>query len=335
MPESGISRREFLKVAGLAGFGVATGSLWPTRVSSAPEASSGASFSVVHFTDIHVQPQLNAERGFAQAIHAMNSHGADFALSGGDLVFDVLGANPDRNRRLWNMYVRRTKDFNMPVHQVAGNHDYFGLNNKNLTPEEPGYGKAAMLQALELESTYRSFDHKGWRFIVLDSIDPKPEGGWRPHLGGPQMEWLKDQLKSSDLPKVVALHVPVMTIRGQLVEPTNPNSAGVVMNDGKEIRELFEANNVKLVLQGHVHFCEHLQFRGVHYITSGAVSGSWWKGPHMGFPEGYGLVSFQGDSFTWEYKTYGWEAKTAALYTPEERELIARMYREREIFALV
>lgn len=335
MSESDISRREFLKVASLAGLAVATGSLWSQRVYSATESSGGSSFSVVHFTDIHVQPELNAERGFAQAIQAMNSHGADFALSGGDLVFDVLAANPDRCRRLWNMYVRRTKDFNMPVHQVAGNHDYFGLGNKKITPAEAGYGKAAMLEALELENTYRSFDHKGWRFIVLDSVNPNPDGGWRPLLDDQQKEWLKEQLQGSGLPKVVTLHVPVVTLRGQLTESTNPNAAGVVMNDGKEIRELFEANNVKLVLQGHVHFCEHLQFKGVHYITSGAVSGSWWKGPHMGFPEGYGLVTFQKDSFTWEYKTFGWEAKVASLYTAEERDLIARMYREREIFALV
>ncbi len=330
------SRRRFLGGALAGGVTLVAGSIWPVRTVSPATHRDGPRFRFIHFTDIHVQPELNAARGYAQAIHHMNQHRAEFALSGGDLVFDVLRASRDRCERLWKLYTSLSERLEIPLWNVMGNHDNFGLQNSAISPSEPGYGKQKYLDSLGLERSYYSFDHRGWHFIVLDSILPV-KGGWAARLDDEQMAWLKEDLKSKgDRPAVVALHVPVVTFFSQIVDgPEKGNPPGRAMADAKELRELFEAHNVKLVLQGHVHIRERFEYNGVTYITSGAVSGSWWNGPRFGHPEGYAVVEIEGDGFTWTYHTFGWVAKRQAKLNEDDRRVLQQLYSEREVFALV
>lgn len=330
-----IDRRAFLRSAAIGGAGIAAGSLWPRSVASGTKPAERA-FTIVHYTDVHVQPELNAARGFAQAIYNINHHRADFALSGGDLVFDVLKADRDRCDRLWKLYTSLSREFDMPVHETMGNHDNFALSNSAISSGEPGYGKQTFLERLGRERTYTSFDHRGWHFVILDSILPKP-GGWEARLGPEQMDWLKSDLAAKgNAPTVVSLHVPVITFYSQVVDgPYAANPSGRAMADAKDLRELFEGSNVKLVLQGHVHIREQFEYNGIRYITSGAVSGSWWNGPRYGHPEGYATVSFSGEDFTWTYHTYGWAVKQQAQMNEDDRRILRQMYAEREVFALV
>ena len=49
---------------------------------------------------------------------------------------------------------------------------------------------------------------------------------------------------------------------------------------------------------------------GITYINDGAVSGSWWKGPLEGVPEGFGVIDLRPDgTFDHRYETYGWTAQ--------------------------
>ncbi len=329
-------RRGFLGAALAGGSALVAGTLWPVRAVAPATRRDGPRFRFIHFTDVHVQPELNAARGYAQAIHHMNGHRAEFALSGGDLVFDVLKAGRERSDRLWDLYTSLSKRLEMPLWNVMGNHDNFGLQNSAISPSEPGYGKQKYLESLGLERTYYSFGHRGWHFIVLDSILPV-QGGWAARLDDEQMAWLEADLKAKgDRPTVVALHVPVVTFFSQIVDgPEKGNPPGRAMADAKKLRELFEAHNVKLVLQGHVHIRERFDYNGVTYITSGAVSGSWWNGPRFGHPEGYAVVEIDGDGFTWTYHTFGWVAKQQAMLDENDRRVLQQLYAEREVFALV
>jgi 3',5'-cyclic-AMP phosphodiesterase len=47
------------------------------------------SFRFVHFTDIHIEPELSAPEHTARCVEAINATKADFAIAGGDLVFDA------------------------------------------------------------------------------------------------------------------------------------------------------------------------------------------------------------------------------------------------------
>ena len=49
---------------------------------------------------------------------------------------------------------------------------------------------------------------------------------------------------------------------------------------------------------------------GVTYVCDGAVSGSWWKGPLQGVPEGFGVVDLRADgTFEHRYEPYGRAAR--------------------------
>ena len=70
--------------------------------------------------------------------------------------------------------------------------------------------------------------------------------------------------------------------------------------------KLFKRHNLKLVLQGHLHYYEELFVFGTRYVTGGAVSAAWWRGPYLGTEEGFVKVEVMGDEFTTEYIDYGW-----------------------------
>ena len=78
------------------------------------------------------------------------------------------------------------------------------------------------------------------------------------------------------------------------------------------LRRSSQHRNVKLAVSGHLHLNERIDYAGVSYLCNGAVSGGWWKGPHLEFPEGYGVIDIHPDgTFEHQYVTYGWVAEKA------------------------
>jgi predicted MPP superfamily phosphohydrolase len=53
-------------------------------------------FDFIFMTDIHLEPGRRAPEGFRQAIDTANKLGADFVLTGGDLIADALGVSHGR-----------------------------------------------------------------------------------------------------------------------------------------------------------------------------------------------------------------------------------------------
>ena len=64
-----MNRRHFLRATGLASAGFLADPL-RTSTLSAPRKGS---WSFIHYTDVHVQPELRAEEGYRQAVKAMNA----------------------------------------------------------------------------------------------------------------------------------------------------------------------------------------------------------------------------------------------------------------------
>jgi predicted phosphodiesterase len=75
-----------------------------------------------------------------------------------------------------------------------------------------------------------------------------------------------------------------------------------------DVLQIFENANVLAVLQGHTHVNEVVNYRNMQYITSGAVCGNWWRGPRMGTPEGFTVVSLRQGKISWRYETYGFHS---------------------------
>jgi len=272
------------------------------------------SFRFVFMTDIHVQPEGNAEAGFQAAIEWVNALKPDFVITGGDLIYDALGQSYERSTELYDIYLQWCEGFVMPVYQGMGNHDVFGLYTESgIEPGHPEYGKTMYLNRMGLDKAYYSFDHKGWHFIILDPIGFTPQRTYVGRVDSVQLAWLEEDLSHVDptTPIVVSLHIPLASIFSQMMNgATAPLNSGSAVINSKAVLDRFANHNLKLVLQGHLHIVEQLVYKDVHFITGGAVSGEWWRGTRMGFEEGFVVVAIEGDDFDWSYEDYGWEVES-------------------------
>lgn len=296
-----MDRKNFLKTVGLAT--VAAGTVFD-RAIPATGASPRRSrvLRIAHLTDIHVQPERGAPDGLAACLrHAQSLEDPpNFILNGGDAIMDALGADRERVRtqwQSWNSVLRN--ELSLPIEHCIGNHDVWGA-----APDgDPHYGKSWALEEMGLERAYRSFDRAGWHFIVLDSTHPSGEGWYTARLDDEQYDWLAADLDAADpsTPVMVISHIPILTVTSFLIDDQADSGdwhvPGSWMHiDARKLVELFIHHpNVRLCASGHMHMVDQLEYRGVHFICNGAVSGAWWDGDYFGNRAGYALVDLYDD----------------------------------------
>lgn len=270
------------------------------------------SFRFVFMTDIHVQPELQADERFKAAISKVNELKPDFVITGGDLIMDAFEQPEERAKLLYELYLEISEEFNMPVFNTIGNHDVFGLRAQSgESTDHPQYGKKMFENYLRNGNTYFSFDYKGWHFIILDSIGLTPDDYYGV-IDETQIEWLINDLKSVNnlRPIVVSVHIPMFSVYQQMrIHPTAALPPELVITNSRVVLNLFRDHNLTLVLQGHLHIVEEIVFRDVHFITGGAVSGAWWTGERDGFHEGFIVVDVKDYEFSWRYEPYVWGAE--------------------------
>ncbi len=175
-------RRELIGRGVALGAGVFASALpVPAEAREKAGGAAGDSFTFLHYTDIHVEPELHATQGFAKAIDAMKcaAPGAAFALCGGDLVFDANAVPFARAAHLYDLYGEQSRRLGVPIHHCLGNHDIFALGpaGSGVPADDPHAGKALFLARTGLKQTYYSFDHAGWHFAVLDTVQITNPGG--------------------------------------------------------------------------------------------------------------------------------------------------------------
>jgi len=91
--------------------------------------SASEPFTIAHITDVHITPELNSEKWFAQCLHKIQSHPSRprFILNSGDAVYETLKedkAKADALWALWNGVIKRENS--LPIHHILGNHDIWG-----------------------------------------------------------------------------------------------------------------------------------------------------------------------------------------------------------------
>lgn len=275
------------------------------------KVSEEESFLFAFMTDIHVQPEKNAAEGFRAAIQKVNSLDPEFVITGGDLIMDALGVSYERADSLYNLYEELSEEFIMPVYNTLGNHEVFGIYEKSgVEPGHPEY-RYGMYEK-RLGDAYYSYDFKGWHFMVLNSVIETEERRYIGMIDDDQIEWIKRDLLDVDpaTPIVISTHIPFITVFTQvLYGEYAPDYHGLVVENAKDVLDLFIGHKLKLVLQGHLHYLEDIEVNGVHYITGGAVSARWWNGPNHGVEEGFLMIQTKGDDFCWEYIDFGWEVE--------------------------
>ena len=281
-------------------------------LAASPKPQPAASFDFVFFTDTHIQPELDAAHGCQMAFAKIAAGKPEFAICGGDLVFDALGASRSRADMLFDLYQRTEDVIKAPLHHTIGNHDLYGIfTQSGAAPTDPGYGKKMFEDRIGAR-TYYSFDHRGYHFIVLDSIFPTPDRLWEGRIDDAQLHWLAHDLSAltPTAPIIVITHVPLIT--GYLAYGPKPDGAPrhdtVSVANSSEVITLFATHNVLAVLQGHLHINELVNYKNCQYACCGAVCGNWWHGPRLDFPEGFTIVSLREGKISWRYETYGFQS---------------------------
>ncbi|MCG9895045.1 MAG: metallophosphoesterase [Fimbriimonadaceae bacterium] len=310
-----LSRRELL--TGTAGLAAAS-----TAAAALARPTARRVLRVAHLTDIHVQPERNAQAGFEACLAEVQSlrDAPDLILFGGDNIMDAFRQEADRTKAQWDIFSRVVRNHCRTPHEsVIGNHDVWAYGFGDKHKSDPRFGKVWPMEVLGLEKPYRTFDRAGWRFIVLDSTF-REGTGYKARLDDEQFEWLKGVLKDTPrrMPILVVSHMPIMCacamFDGDNEKSGNWQIPGAWMHiDARRIKDAFRGHpNVKGCLSGHIHLIDRVDYNGVSYYCNGAVSAGWWGGYYQECRYGYGLVDLYADgTFTNEYRGYDWKTAKA------------------------
>ncbi len=202
------TRRQFLTLLGATGLAAAT----PSSLFAAPAPEP---FTFLFVTDAHIQPELNAAIGTDMAFKKARTIKADFAINGGDHVFDALGVPKQRALQLFDLYGKTEQDLGLKVYHTVGNHDVLGIYTASGIPAtDPLYGKKLFED--RFGKAYYSFDHKGHHFIVLDSIGITDDHAYEGRIDAAQLQWLATDLAAlpAGTPIIVTVHIPLVSAYG-------------------------------------------------------------------------------------------------------------------------
>ena len=295
----------------------------PAQATSATHAPAGRADEGVirfaHLTDMHVQPERRAGEGYAAALRSLDKLDppAQFIVTGGDHVMDVFETDAARAKLQWDLYERVLREHTrLPVYATMGNHDVGGWGVPGqVPPGSAGYGKSMALERLAMKAPYYSFDRGPWHFVCLDNIAPRGTGYYG-GLDAEQVEWLRGDLAVAGArPTCVISHIPILSAcvffdgDDRLRQDFWHVPDSWMQRDVKPLLGLFRRHKVRLLLSGHIHLVDRVEYLGMTFVCDGAVSGAWWKGPNQEFAEGYGVLDLSPDgSVRHEYVAFGWAA---------------------------
>lgn len=261
----------------------------------------GEPFSFAFMTDLHLNFRDNGSfEGFQQAIAKADELGVDFIITGGDNVdADYVGDDEQTARKMYERFKEIIDKSGVDINVTIGNHDRFW--HMEGSREIHGAG----LFNEYFGDTWFDYDYNGVHFIHLNSSEVC-EGQYC--VSPAQEDWLKGVLEGidGDKPVVVVAHVPFLSFYYPVVEGHYTDTD--IFRNFREVWSMFDDHNLELVLQGHMHLYEDLYVYDTQFLTGGALSGNWWRGPFYRTPEGFILVEWDGSEFSWEYIDYGWEA---------------------------
>src|SRR5258705_9536204 len=116
------SRRQFLTLLGATGLSAAIPSSAFAALAPPQEP-----FTFLFVTDAHLQRELNGVVGTDMAFKKGRTIKADFAINGGDHVFDSLAVPTKRAVTLFDLYDKTEQDLGLKLYHTIGNHDVCGV----------------------------------------------------------------------------------------------------------------------------------------------------------------------------------------------------------------
>jgi 3',5'-cyclic AMP phosphodiesterase CpdA len=295
-------RRSFLQnIGALAG-----AAALPLPLEASP---AGKSIRFAYITDIHVKPGEVPEKGMAKALqHVQQSKFRPaFIMNGGDSIMDALEADKQKTQQQFTLFKTiLAKENSLPIHHCIGNHDVWGwfIKNNESIKADKLYGKQWVVEELGMPARHYSFTKGKWKFIVLDSTQLNPAGGYIAYVDPTQLDWLTQELASTPKSTFICIvsHIPILSIcAGLFFNKTEANGdlkiqRNLMHTDFLTLKKLFmQYPNIKLCLSGHIHMQDELDYLGIKYYCNGAVSGNWWGGAFQEFAPAYAQVELFDD----------------------------------------
>jgi predicted phosphodiesterase len=181
----------------------------------------------------------------------------DLVVNLGD---DIEDESPEADLARYEEVMRELSACRAEVVHVAGNHDTIHLAEADLLRawgHPHAHEPAAKLR--------RSFDRGGYHFVVLHTRERKDHDV---SVGEEQLAWLAADLDAHRGPTVVLMHHSAadQDLRGNPWFEGSPHIC--LVRERRKIRALLEAHGeVRVVLNGHLHW-NHLDvIRGIPYVT--------------------------------------------------------------------
>ncbi len=251
-------------------------------------APKTTTFTFIHASDPHLSEQ--SLPGLEKLKSIVDSIRPAFVLMTGDLVKDALRVSENEATAFYILYVRTISRFSVPVWNVPGNHEIFGIErHKSLVSEKhPLYGKQMYRQYLGPD--YYSFTYGGIHFVGLNSVDYH-DLWYYGHIDSTQIKWLKKEstLISKQTPIITFNHIPFYSGGMSMGEYSDeePGSSVISINGKKhyrhvvtnasEVIDIFKDHTFPIALAGHYHFEQKFMFESIKHKTefhqTGAVVG--------------------------------------------------------------
>src|SRR5437763_225626 len=266
-----------LFVATPDGYG-STGAFWRAIGPTSGAADFGLvresqprTYTFVHASDPHLAPaSLDRFRHFRAMTDSL---APAFILMGGDLVRDAMSQNEAAARAYFDLYAAESKAFRMPVWNVPGNHDHFGIigSRSHVDPRHPLYNRGMYRQYFGPD--YYSFTYGGVHFIGLNSVSAD-DSAYYGDVDSVQLAWLKRDVAHvpATTPIVTFNHIPFVSGWGTLLgfsDDALVSDVAIVngkkryrhtVNNVQDVIEAMRGHRYVLALGSHMHAPERLEF---------------------------------------------------------------------------
>jgi predicted phosphodiesterase len=222
--------------------------------------------------DVHRDIMFDAEERLRYFVDEMNHEKVDFIIQLGDFCFPK-----EENRS----FVETWNSYNGPTYHVLGNHD-MDISSKQ-----------KIMDFLDMENNYYSFDIKGIHFTVLDPNSFMDSNAYVPYENGnyyahgstrgnfppEQLEWLRKDLENTSNPVILFSHQPLSSADST----KNVYEVRTILEKANE-----EAGFKKVIacINGHTHTDDCKEINGIQYIQINSMSYKW-LGEKYACPERY------------------------------------------------
>ena len=243
----------------------------------------------IHASDTHIEPKSVPRMDRLRAI--IDSVAPAFVLVTGDLTRDALRVPEAEARSYYELYQRESGRITVPVWNVPGNHELFGIERhlSLVSQKHPLYARGMFRHYLGPD--YYSFNAGGVHFVGLNTAD-NDDLWYYGHVDSTQLRWLARDLAQvpPDMPVVTFNHIPLASgmpsLAGIEYEPPAPTILRVrgqdvlrhVVSNLPELLAVLGNRPFPLALGGHNHARERLEFATlgrppIRFEQTGAVVG--------------------------------------------------------------